>query len=115
MARGKPYQIQHASGRITTTSSQLWNKHVNTGELVRLTARRALVAAHLICYAENGALHFRDKMDRGFSGEYHIPSGWSAVIRAWLLKGPFAPACDIDYTIRDRACTRIEAYNLLQE
>lgn len=113
--RAARYQIQHASGRITATSAALFTQHVQSGDLIKVANRRALVAPHLVCWAENGSLKFTERHDRGFSGNTPIRSQWAAIIRAWLQKGPFEELCDLDYIIQTRTCTRLEAYAALQD
>ncbi len=113
--RAARYQIQHASGRITVTSAALFIQHVQSGELIRTDNRRAFVAPHLTCWAENGSLKFSERHDKGFSGDTPIRSQWAAILRAWLHRGPFVPMCDLDYIIRTRTCTRAEAYEALQD
>lgn len=88
MARRAPrYEILHASGRITTTSAALWALHVQEGNLVRLSKRRAQVAAHLACWASDDGLVFQERNEDGFSGTHRIPGAWEMVIRAALYKG----------------------------
>lgn len=111
--RAARYEIQHASGRITKTNATLFTRHVTSGELIKLTARRAIVAAHLYCWAENNALKFSPRYDKGFSGDTPIRSQWAAIIRAWLHRGPFPDPIDLDHIIRERAATRLEAYSIL--
>ncbi len=113
MSRKAPrYEIQHASGRITTTSAALWSAHVEAGDLIRLARRRALVALHLACWEQNGKLVFVERNEHGFSGDTPIASQWAAIMRAWLLKGPFPELMDLDHVIKTRQVTTIEAYHL---
>lgn len=68
-----------------------------------------MVALHLICWAENGKLRFTEHHEAGFSGDVSIASQWSAILRAWLHKGPFPKLIDMDFLIRTRQLVRVEA------
>jgi hypothetical protein len=103
------YEIIHASGRLTVVSATLWAEHVQIGNLIRLARRRAMVARHLACCEIDGRLVFQERNEDGFSGDQPISSQWAAVMRAWLLKGPFAELIDLDHCMREGR-TRPDAY-----
>lgn len=108
--RARRYEIEHASGRLTTTSGELFRLHVESGELLLVERRRARVLPGLVCYEEAGRLRFARSRELN-GGDSSIPSNWEGVRRAWLYRRPFADPEDLSFILSNENVSTIsEAY-----